>query len=173
MSLEIIFYNDRNELFVQRAARGNAPPERITMRAFSGGWQITKSGHKALALPTGKWLITDDPNRSRRWNYFGLFHRDGKINDQFLHRGVWRNGIRFGFHYQEGSHGCIMTMPLDLDDQKSKAKAQAQWTHIQELVRTEMSNHTIEYVNDQDPVRSDPTKYRLRAYGDLIVRAGL
>ena len=33
--------------------------------------------------------------------------------DQFKHDLLWRDGIRLGFHHDEGSHGRIMGTPAD------------------------------------------------------------
>lgn len=166
MALSMTFFKRRELLIVEAPPPDiNLPPEIISMKAMSGGWRYAGTHITAQGLPAGKWLITDDPHFSRRWNYFGLFRRDGNVNDQFLHRGVWRNGIRFGHHHEEGSHGCIMTMP----DEEADDAALTKWHRIQELVRA-APTRLIHYQNNEDPLRSDPNTYTLRAYFDLVVK---
>jgi hypothetical protein len=92
------------------------------------------------ALPNGKWKIVENPSGDR--SYFGLFSEDGKVNDQFKHGSKWRDGIRFGFHQATGSHGCIMTK------------------RVQKVIR---------YRNNENPSRSDNTKYSIPSYGNLTV----
>lgn len=128
------------------------------MKAYSGGWDEFR------ALPKGKWLIVENPSGDK--TYFGLFYQDKSVNDQFKHDAEWRDGIRLGFHREEGSHGCIMLTKAG--DQKFR-DAQKTWKKIQHLIRTRRPKHVISYQNNENPRIRDNTKFYISSYGSMRV----
>lgn len=157
MSLKITFSIKKRQLIVEQIIPG-ASSEKVIMQATSGGWD----GYKHL--PKGNWVITENPSGFR--SYFGLFLVDNNINDQFLHDGKWRDGIRFGYHDDTGSHGCIMTKP---SPGQSYIDGKHVWANIQKMIRTESSKKLLTYTNNQNPNKSDSTQYKLTSYGFLVV----
>jgi hypothetical protein len=162
MNLEIKFSKQKQLLTVKYTSPGNKEGETISetikMEAHSGGWQSYQ------ALPSGNWVIVENPSGYR--DYFGLFFVDKQVNDQFKHGSKWRDGIRFGFHDDIGSHGCIMTKP---SPGEAYSDAKHKWSKIQKLIRTKRTQKVIQYRNNEIPTQSDNTKYRVTSYGNLTV----
>lgn len=65
MVIAIAFHTRQKLLIVEAPLIDRKkPPEVISMAATSGDWLYEDAKIKALSLPAGKWLITDDPRRS-------------------------------------------------------------------------------------------------------------
>lgn len=161
MPLDITFSLGKETIVV----KDKASNEVIIMTATSGGWDEHKP------LPKGKWVIAENPRGFR--DYFALFYVDSNINDQFFDE-KWRDGIRFGYHGDEGSHGCVMTRLYDKDAiglsfRDVKDKGQMVWDHVQDLIRKKGQKKIITYKNNEIPHKRDDTAYRLTSYGYLRV----
>ena len=157
MNLKITFSIIKRQLTVEKFIAG-VTNEKIIMQATSGGWDDYKH------LPKGNWIITENPSGYR--SYFGLFLSDGNVNDQFLHNGKWRDGIRFGYHDNTGSHGCIMTKP---SNGQSYLDGKKLWENIQNIIRTVRRKNILTYSNNQNPNKLDNYQYRVTSYGLLVV----
>ncbi len=156
MPLNII-YNRRTEWLTVTHTYGDKK-EVVVMKAYSGGWDGSR------ALPKGEWLIVENPSGDR--SYFGLFYQDKSVNDQFKHGLQWRDGIRLGFHHDEGSHGCIMGTQAD---GQGFHEARKTWERIQHLIRTKRPNYVVSYKNNENPRVRDNTKYHISSYGNMTV----